>query len=407
MSSAARDDLVRLSVVTAARAAFVLVIGGVALIANKSMDSSATRDWLGLAATVLVAASVMASRSWVERIADTVAYGPNSDPYSTLSSFVRRISETVAVDEVLPQVAQTVTQATHSSTSEVRLWLQDGAELREAWPIIPDSARATMVNVPLQRRGEQVGVLGVAAGAAPMTGNTKALLDRLAGAAGLALANVRLVYDLRHEIAASRELADRVERSRQRLLDAAAEQTERFSHHVDDQVQGQLQAVEEALGRAERGDGVALEKAAEHATTALEALRDIAAGVFPPTLADNGLRVALETYALRYAGRARVTHRGREDRFPASVEAAAYFCSVQVIDDQVKSGSSVGVEIEQLEHSILIHLTSDGAPTPATMQLVDDRVEATDGVLDRRTAGPSADRGAGHELLLSWDLVAS
>ena len=94
-----------------------------------------------------------------------------------------------------------------------------------------------MVNVPLQRRGEQVGVLGVAAGAAPMTGNTRALLDRLAGAAGLALANVRLAYDLRHEIAASRELADRVELSRQRLLDAAAEQTERFSHHVDDQVQ--------------------------------------------------------------------------------------------------------------------------------------------------------------------------
>ena len=90
----------------------------------------------------------------------------------------------------------------------------------------------------------------------------------------------------------------------------------------------------------------------------------------------------------------------------ASVEAAAYFCSVQVIDDQVKSGGWVGVDIEQLDHSILIHLTSDGDPTPATIQLVEDRVEATDGVLDRRTSDPLADRAAGHVLLLNWDLGA-
>jgi hypothetical protein len=80
MRSGRRDDLLRMSVVTAARAAFVLVIGGAALIANESMDSPAAGDWLWLAATVLVAASVMASRSWVERLADTVAYGVNGDP---------------------------------------------------------------------------------------------------------------------------------------------------------------------------------------------------------------------------------------------------------------------------------------------------------------------------------------
>jgi hypothetical protein len=405
MSTATWVEVRRLSVVTAARAALVLVIGGAALVVDGSGLSGDGPGWLWLAATVLVAASVIASRSWVERLADRVAYGPDGDPYSALSAFVQRISDTVAVDDVLPRVAQTVTQAAHSSAGEVRLWLPDGAELREAWPVVPAQAGAAMVKVPLQRRGEQVGVLGVAADTAEMTGNTKVLLDRLAGTAGLALANVRLAYDLRHRIADSLELADRLQRSRQRLLDAAAEQTERFADQVDEQVLTRLSNAGAALDRVSTGDPAGLETAVVEATAALESLRDIAAGIFPPTLAANGLQVALETFALRYDGRVHVSGRGPGDRLPSPVETAAYFCSTRVIDDCAgRDGGTVQVDIEQSEHMLRVGLASDGRPSAATIELLQDRVEATHGVLGRRTVEERS--GHEHVLTLAWDVVS-
>jgi hypothetical protein len=396
-----RIELVRLSVVTAARAVLVVVVGGAALLVGGSAASADGPRWLWLGATVLVAAAVVASRSLVERLADRVAYGRDGDPYSALSSFVQRISDTVAVEDVLPRVAQTVTQATHSSAGEVRLWLPDGAELREAWPILPERSRSAMVDVPLQRRGEQVGVLAIAPDTADLNGNTRALLDRLAGTAGLALANVRLAYDLRHRIADSRELAARLERSRQRLLDAAAGETERFAQEVDRRVLSRLGTVGESLELVSHGDPAGLETAAAEATAALESLRDIAAGIFPPTLAENGLRVALETFALRYDGRVHVAVRGRADRGPASLETAAYFCSSQVVVDCVGvHGGEVRVDIEQSEDLLRVELASDASPTAATIELLQDRVEATGGELVRRAADAS---GHGQRLTLVWE----
>ncbi len=405
MSDATWVGLRHLSVLTAARAACVLVVGGAALLVGGPGSSADGPGWLWLGATVLVAVAVIASRSSVKRLADRIAYGPDGDPYFALSAFVQRISATVAVDDVLPRVAQTVTQAAHGSAGEVRLWLPDGAELRGAWPVVPETAATEMVKVPLQRRGEQVGVLGVAADTAEMTANTKALLDRLAGTAGLALANVRLAYDLRHRIADSRELADRLQRSRQRLVDAASEQTARFADQVDVQVLSRLSNADEALERVSNGDPSGLESAVVEATAALESLRDIAAGVFPPTLAENGLQVALETFALRYDGRVHVSRRGPGDRLPAPVETAAYFCSTRVIDDRAGAGGGmVRVDIEQREDALRVELASEGSASAATIELLQDRVEATRGALDRRTvAGPT---GPEHVLTLGWETVA-
>jgi len=399
-----RVDVVRVAVVTAARAAIVVVVGGAALVPRGSRASAGGFGWLWLGATVLVAASVIASRSAVERLADRVAYGPDGDPYSALSAFARRISETVAVDDVLPRVAQTVTQATHSSAGEVRLWLPDGAELREAWPVATRPSHAAMVNVPLQRRGEQVGVLSVATETDEMTGNTRALLDRLAGTAGLALANVRLAYDLRRRIAHSRELADRLQHSRQRLVDSAAEQIERFASQVDAEVLSRLSNADEALDLAAHDEPVGLEIAVVESTAALESLRDIAAGIFPPTLAENGPRVAIETLALRCAGRVHVSHRGRQDRVSTSIETAAYFCSAHVIDDCARTRErEVWVDIEQSVDTLRIELTSPCSPTAATIELLQDRVEATQGELGRRTRRAAGDQA--QVLVLCWSVT--
>jgi hypothetical protein len=123
--------------------------------------------------------------------------------------------------------------------------------------------------------------------------------------------------------------------------------------------------------------------------------------------------VALETFALRYDGRVHVTRQGPRDRLPSPIETAAYFCSTRVIDDcaggdggdrgDSGAGRTVQVHIEQSENMLLVELTSDGSPGAATIELLQDRVEATHGVLGRRTAGPG---GREHVLTLRWDTVA-
>jgi hypothetical protein len=115
--------------------------------------------------------------------------------------------------------------------------------------------------------------------------------------------------------------------------------------------------------------------------------------------------VALEIFALRYDGRVHVSGRGRGSRIPAPVETAAYFCSAHVIDDCAGAGEEeVWVDIEQSEHTLRLTLQSDGSPTAGTIELLQDRVEATHGDLDRRTAGEG--RGRQQLLALGWDVVA-
>jgi hypothetical protein len=339
-----------------------------------------------LVATLLVALTVTLSRASLERLADRAAYGPGGDPYAVLSGFVERISETLAVDDVLPYVARTVTQALHSPRGEVRLWLADGEQERQAWPLDAVGGRAvSVVDVPLRHHGQQVGELDVDVDA-ELSDHDRQLLARLAGTAGLALANVRLAYDLRHQIAESTNLAHELARSRQRLLIAAADQTRRFSVQVNQQVQSRLVEVSTALDQVEGGNRAAVARAKREATSALAALREISAGVFPPALLDRGLTAALQIYSLAVDGRVRVAREGVH-RNPLDLESAAYFCVTQLVED-CPAGGTMDVVVHQSAAALRLRITADLPPAEDTRQLLTDRVAATEGALTMVASTP-------------------
>jgi hypothetical protein len=391
-----RPSLVRASTVTIGRAACVLVVAVVAELVVRRLGASRADTAVWLVASMVLAAVVVVVRAPLDRLADRVAYGASGDPHSRLSGFVERLSDTLAVDDVLPRVAQTVTQATHSDRSDVRLWLGDGVEVREVWPPTSDLFAGAVLDVPLRHHGDQLGTLGVISERAAMTSGNRDLLERLAGTAGLALSNVRLTYDLRRRLAESRELAGHLERSRERLLTAEREQTERFSAMVAQRVQRPLRAVEPCLDLARAGEAAALQTAARTVADALDELRDIAAGVYPPTLSENGLRVALETWALRHDGLVLVSSSGGEQRPGAGTEAAAYVCAVDLAGDGLRAGQ-VRIELDRDEESFLVAVSAGLPPSPGTLLLVGDRVEATGGRLD----GPVTERG-GSRVVVSW-----
>src|SRR5439155_15257095 len=108
------------------------------------------------------------------------------------------------------------------------------------------------------------------------------------------LRNVRLIEELRA--------------SRQRLVAAQDEERRKLERNIHDGIQQQLVALSVKLkladSIAERDGAKAHEllgQLQEETKSALEDLRDLARGIYPPLLADQGLAPALEAQARKAA----------------------------------------------------------------------------------------------------------
>ena len=87
---------------------------------------------------------------------------------------------------------------------------------------------------------------------------------------------------------------------------------------------------EMALLAAEAGE--MLDSLQGTAGAALEDLRDLARGIYPPVLADQGLGAALEAQARKAAVPTTIEADGL-DRFPQDVESAVYFCTLEALNN--------------------------------------------------------------------------
>jgi signal transduction histidine kinase len=205
-------------------------------------------------------------------------------------------------------------------------------------------------------RGELLGALTVTMPANdPMDPGKERLVADLAAQAGLVLRNVRLIEELRA--------------SRQRLVAAQDEERRRIERDLHDGAQQQLVAlaVQLKLARtvAERDPAGAVELVnglQATAGAALEDLRDLARGIYPPLLADRGLPAALEAQARRAAVPVTVRAEGIE-RYGQDVEAAIYFCSLEALNNVAKyaGASRADVVLERSNGRLTFRISDDGA----------------------------------------------
>jgi signal transduction histidine kinase len=134
-----------------------------------------------------------------------------------------------------------------------------------------------------------------------------ALVDSVCAEAGLSLDNERLAAELRAKLA-------ELQASRARLVQTADTERHRIERNLHDGAQQQLVSLKIALGLARQlvtslPEAAELLTQAEHqAAEALEDLRELARGIYPPLLADLGLRAALEA-------------QGRKAAIPVTIEA--------------------------------------------------------------------------------------
>ena len=150
----------------------------------------------------------------------------------------------------------------------------------------------------------------------------------VAAQAGLVLRNVALIEDVRA--------------SRQRLVAAADEARRRLERNLHDGAQQQLVALRITLGLARQVARSSPQEADEllaqterEAQDALEELRDLARGIYPPLLADLGLAAALEAQAQKAALPVTVEAPGL-GRYSQEIEAAVYFCVLEALQNAAK-----------------------------------------------------------------------
>jgi signal transduction histidine kinase len=176
----------------------------------------------------------------------------------------------------------------------------------------------------------------------------------LASQAGLSLRNVQLVEDLRA--------------SQRRIVSAQDAERRRLERNIHDGAQQQLVAltVKMRLARSlaskdtEKAEAMLAQMETE-THTALEDLRDLARGIYPPLLADKGLPAAIESQARKSGLRVSVSPDG-VGRYAQEVEAAIYFSVLEGLQNVAKyaDASSVEVSLSASNGFVLFDVHDDG-----------------------------------------------
>jgi signal transduction histidine kinase len=340
----------------------------------------------------------------VQRFANRVVYGTRATPYEVMTDFAHRIGGTLTLEDALPQLAEAAARGVGASWSRVRLLLP-GEEVREVrWP--EDSHEETPTReVTVTHRGEPIGWIAVAKPAGQTIAPAEErLLGDLATQAGIALRNVRLTLELRRRLEEIAERSEQLRVSRQRLVTARDAQRRQLERDIREGAQGQLLDIGSKLQAAAacvEGDPDTaislLDQLGTEANAALEGLRDLARGIFPPLLAEEGILAALEAHVRKTGVRAtiEVAPETEGERFGPDTEAAIYFCCVQALQNVARHAGETDTTIQivrrdgTLEFTVVDHgMGFDPATTPKGMglQIMLDRVEALGGTLSVESA---------------------
>lgn len=259
--------------------------------------------------------------------------------------------------------------------------------------------RTAAAAVPLVAGEELVGVLACGQRPGdPLGEHDRELLAQLARESALALRNFRLEAQLRERLTQIEKQAEELRGSRQRLVGVQDEERRRIERDLHDGVQQQLVALAARLRRASiatPADARALlEQLAPEAEEAVFALQELARGIFPSVLADQGLAAALRTQAARMPVAIRVEAEpslaGR--RFDRELEAALYFVALEAMANAHKHapGAAVTISLRSAGNGrrVVLEAHDDGPgfkqrlASPGTgLQNMEDRMAAVGGKL--------------------------
>jgi signal transduction histidine kinase len=362
---------------------------------------------LTAAAALAIAVLFQPLRRRAQLVANRIVYGQRATPYQVLADFAEDMAGQLDADAALERMSTVLAGATGAVRVEV--WVRVGPQLRArvTWPHgstppaavpltgddrLPELGATRAIAV---RHGDELlGAITIEKPRdEPVSAAEDKLLAHLASQAGLVLRNVRLTAELQATI-------DDLRASRRRLVRAQDTERQRIERNLHDGAQQQLVALmiqltvldDAADDPAEVRQLTGELRDGLHA--ALDDLRALARGIYPPLLADQGLGAAVRAQA----GRAPLPVLVEADgigRYRRDAEATAYFCILEALQNVAKyaRASSAKVALSCPDGHLTFTVTDDGdgfdtaKPTTGTgLQSMADRLATVGGTLRVRSA---------------------
>jgi len=245
--------------------------------------------------------------------------------------------------------------------------------------VLAERNGATVRIAPVSHTGHLLGLIVAErrAGAPAPPAEADGTLKELAREVGVAINNARLDSALEATLEDLRQHAEALEASRARIVAAADAERRRIERDIHDGVQQYLVAisVKARLARqmSERDPARAsrlLEELGQEISKALDELRTLAHGIYPPLLASEGLGAAMVAASRRAVIPTQV-HADGIARYPPELEAAVYFCCLEALQNAGKyagEGATATVRIQQENDRLVFEVHDSGAGFDVTSQ---------------------------------------
>jgi signal transduction histidine kinase len=398
---------------------YVAIVAGVGSLGSGSLAGHGSHPALGLSvlATAVVAVAFQPVKERLQRLANRLVYGKRATPYEALSEFAGQMGGAYPAEDLLPRLARILAEGTGADHADV--WLKAGPELRveASWP--PDAGRSRRVafendQAPVidgaacctlvRHHGETLGALSVSKRPGEsLTPAEDKLVSDLGAQAGLILRNAGLTEQLLARLAELRA-------SRLRIVAAQDDQRRRIERDIHDGAQQQLLGIaaklalaESMAGRAEERERALISQLKADTRRALETLRELARGIYPPLLADQGLTAAVGAQASRATVPVELEADGI-GRYPEEIETAIYFCCIEALQNAGKHAreSAVRIRLSGSGGEVAFAVEDDGPGFDRTsgaagsgLQHMTDRLSALGGSIEIDTHPGSGTTVAG------------
>jgi signal transduction histidine kinase len=356
---------------------------------------------LPIVASGVVAALFEPIRSRLERAANRLVFGDRASPYEVLSQVTSSLPAVAAADGTAA-LAQLLARGTGAARAIV--WLASGETLQPSG-VSPHTAGDDIAPVevdgladdentetqPVLHRGEIFGSLTIIKHRNdPVTPADRRLLADVAAGSGLLLRNVRLNSELEQRAADVRD-------SRRRLIAAQDAERLRLERDLHDGAQQQVVALKVKLGivraiaQREGADEIVTQvtSLADETQKAVDALRAVAHGIYPPLLESDGLEPALRAVERMPQIAVTVSADGLR-RFGRTAEEAAYFCVRETVERaRVAAASAVSAVVVAAGDDLVVRLDIEGCDTALDLTSIADRIDAAGGTfgVEERTGG--------------------
>jgi signal transduction histidine kinase len=383
----------------------VLVLGGGLLLGR----TSSADVGLSVLATAVVALAFDPVQSRLEVLASRLVHGGLPSPDDVLRRFSGTVAGRYAAEELPARMAQVLAEGTGAVWAQVWLVVGEQPTLAATWP--PEAAAAAGTGerdpregdapgcrwLPVRHGGDLLGVLVVQEHPqVPLTSVEERLFSGLAGQAGLVLRGARLRAELEQRAVELAARAEELRRSRQRLVDELDAERRKLERDIHDGAQQHLVALAVNLrlaqtlaDRSPERAGLLLIEQRRSAAEAIDTLVRLSRGIYPKLLTEHGLAAALAAATSTSPVPVELEVDGI-GRYSARVEAAAYFCCLEALQNAAKHAGATAITVVLREDGarLVLAVGDDGSgfdprqrPVGTGLASMRDRVESLDGTL--------------------------